>query len=273
MRSILNKGHLEENIPSVLPVVPTMDIVVFPDMIVPLLVLDPKIINGINNAVETTKMVLLLAAKKKDTEGQYSIGTKDLYETGTIASIMRLIRIPEGGIKILVKGICKAKVKNLSTEKDSLNATIETAPQISENDAPIEIRARMNNIKSLAEQITSSGQIFSPDFHIILSKMSDPHKIAEFVISHLNLEVDEAQNLLETESKKDLLDKLYILLSKEVEVSEMQEKIKNDARESINQSQKEYYLREQLKAIKKELGENDLEEIEELKAKLDAVTV
>jgi len=273
MRSILNKGHREENIPSVLPVVPTMDIVVFPDMIVPLLVLDPKIINGINNAVETTKMVLLLAAKKKDTEGQYSIGTKDLYETGTIASIMRLIRIPEGGIKILIKGICKAKVKDLSTEKDSLNATIEAMPQTTEDDTHVDIRARMNNIKLLAEQITSSGQTFSPDFHIILSKMNDPNKIAEFVISHLNLEVDEAQNLLETESKKELLDKLHMFLSKEVEVSEMQEKIKNDARESINKSQKEYYLREQLKAIKKELGEDDLEEIEELKTKLETLPV
>jgi len=273
MKSILSKGHLEESMPEILPVVPTMDIVVFPDMIVPLLVLDQKIINGINSAVESSKMVLLLAAKKKDDESQYSIGTKDLYETGTIASIMRIIRIPEGGIKILVKGICKAHVKDLSADKEMLNANIEAIPKCSKEDTDIAIKARVNNIKILAEQIASSGQSFSPDFNIIISKISDPDKISEFIISHLNLDVNNAQDLLETESKKDLLDKLYILLSKEVEVAEMQEKIKNDARESINQSQKEYYLREQLKAIKKELGEDDLEEIEELKEKLETLPV
>jgi len=273
MKSILNKGHLANNVPDTLAVVPTMDIVVFPEMIVPLLVLDPKIINGINNAVDTSKMVLLLAAKKPENDDQGSIGTKDLYKTGTVASIMRLIKIPEGGIKILVQGICKAKVNNLATEKEALIAKIEPIVEKDSKDKEIELKARVNNLKALTEQITSSVQSFSPDFHIILSKINDPEKIAEFIISHLDLKVNEAQDLLETTSKIEVLDKLYILLSKEVEVVEMQEKIKNHARESINQSQKEYYLREQLKAIKKELGEDDIQEISELKEKLEKLPV
>jgi len=272
MKSILSKDHVKNKIPKALPVVPTMDIVVFPDMIVPLLVLDPKIINGINNAVETSKLVLLLASKKQTNDELDSIGTKDLYNVGTVASIMRLIKIPEGGIKVLVQGICKAKVNNLSTEQNMLNACVAKIED-SEQETEMEIKARINNIKELAEQISASGQIFSPDFHLILSKMNEPEKISEFIISHLNLDVKSAQDLLETTKKSELLDKVYILLSKEVEVANMQEKIKSDARESINQSQKEYYLREQLKAIKKELGEDDLEEIDELKQKLSEMPV
>jgi len=272
MKSILSKDHVKNKIPKALPVVPTMDIVVFPDMIVPLLVLDPKIINGINNAVETSKLVLLLASKKQTNDALDSIGTKDLYTVGTVASIMRLIKIPEGGIKVLVQGICKAKVNNLSTEQNMLNACVEKIEDDSQ-ETEMEIRARINNIKELAEQISASGQIFSPDFHLILSKMNEPEKICEFIISHLNINVKEAQNLLETNKKTELLDKVYMLLSKEVEVANMQEKIKSNARESINQSQKEYYLREQLKAIKKELGEDDLEEIDELKQKLSKMPV
>jgi len=272
MKSILSKDHVKNKIPKALPVVPTMDIVVFPDMIVPLLVLDPKIINGINNAVETSKLVLLLASKKQTNDELDSIGTKDLYTVGTVASIMRLIKIPEGGIKVLVQGICKAKVNNLSTEQNMLNACVEKIEDDSQ-ETEMEIRARINNIKELAEQISASGQIFSPDFHLILAKMNEPEKICEFIISHLNINVKEAQNLLETNKKTELLDKVYMLLSKEVEVANMQEKIKSNARESINQSQKEYYLREQLKAIKKELGEDDLEEIDELKQKLSKMPV
>jgi len=273
MKSILSKDHLLENIPELLPVVPTMDIVVFPDMIVPLLVLDQKIINGINNSVDGSKMILLLAAKKEVSDGQGAIGTKDLYNTGTVASIMRVIKIPEGGIKILVQGICKAKAKELSTEKDSLTAKIEKIAIEEKNETDTEVKARINNIKDLAEQITSSGQVFSPDFNMILSKISNPDKIAEFIISHLNLDVTEAQNLLETKDIKEVLDKLYILLNKEVEVNQMQEKIKNNARESINNSQKEFYLREQLKAIKKELGEDNIKEIDDLREKLATLPV
>ncbi|MFC1843093.1 endopeptidase La [Candidatus Dependentiae bacterium] len=272
MKSILSKDHVKNKIPATLAVVPTMDIVVFPDMIVPLLVLDPKIINGINSAVETSKLVLLLASKKQTNDDLDSIGTKDLYSVGTVASIMRLIKIPEGGIKILVQGLCKAKVNQLSTEQNMLSACVEKTEENTQ-ESETEIRARINNIRELAEQISTSSQTFSPDFHIILSKMSDPEKIAEFIISHLNISVQEAQDLLETAKKIEILDKIYILLSKEVEVSQMQEKIKSDARDSINQSQKEYYLREQLKAIKKELGEDDLEEIDELKEKLASLPV
>ena len=114
----LNNNLSEEKVPEILPIIPTMDVVVFPHMIVPLLVLDERIINGINQSLNGSKKVLLLASKKKIEDGQGAIGTKDLYEVGTISSIMRLIKIPEGGVKILVQGICRAHVKEIITDND-----------------------------------------------------------------------------------------------------------------------------------------------------------
>lgn len=264
---IVNKSGYDY-IPDILPVVPTMDVVVFPNMIVPLLVMDERIISGIDSALEQEpKMVLLLSCKKQSDTHQGAIGTKDLYNIGTVASIMRLIKIPEGGIKILVQGIARAKVLNINTDTELLKANIESFEFDSQEDST-EISAQTKNLKDIAEQISNSGHALSPDFHIILSKMQDSEKIADFILSHLNLRVEQAQELLETTTQKAFLEGIYTQLTKELEVSEMQENIKNRARESMNKSQKEFYLREQLKAIKKELGEDDLDDIDRMRTKL-----
>lgn len=244
-----------------------MDIVVFPHMLVPLLVLDEKIIQGINESLEQSKLVLLLAAKG-EADGHGAVGTKDLYKVGTVASIMRLIRLPEGGVKVLVQGISKARVIDIITENESLTARIEAIETLP-IDNPGEITAQIRNIKDLTEKISSGGQAFSPDFHMILSKMQDPEKIADFILSHLSIGVQDSQNLLESATLKDFLSGIYLQLSKEIEVTQMQERIKSDARDSMNKAQKEFYLREQLRAIKKELGEDEEEEIEELRMKLE----
>ncbi len=259
---------LTETLPDTLPVVPTMDVVVFPNQIVPLLVLDDRIISGINKAVEQEpKLVLLLASKKQSDSHQGVIGTKDLFDVGTVASVMRIIKIPEGGIKILVQGISRAFVHDIIPEEDILKADVE--PFIYEDEQEsTETLAQIKNIKDLAENISSLGHALSPDFHIILSKMNDAEKIADFVLSHLNLRVDQAQELLESRTHQNLLESLYRYLSKEFEVSEMQESIKTRARESMNKSQKEFYLREQLRAIKKELGEDDTDEVDRMRIKV-----
>lgn len=268
MKTLLNKT-IYENIPEILPVIPTMDIVVFPHTIVPLLVLDEKIIKGINQALEESKMVLLLAAKQQKNE-QGAIGTEDLYEIGTVASIMRLIKIPEGGIKILVQGISRARVSNINTEREMLTAHIERI-NLDYQSGSAALTAQVKNIKLLTEKMAASGNAFSPDFHIILSKMQDPEKIADFILSHLNLSVEQSQDLLECRTPEEFLAGIYQHLAKEIEVAEIQEKIRSSARESMNQSQKEYYLREQLKAIKQELGEDDAEDIEAWRSQLETL--
>ena len=180
---------------------------------------------------------------------------------------MRVIKIPDGGIKVLVQGISRAYVHDIIAEDEILKADIE--PYIFEDDpASTEVIAQIKNIKDIAEHISASGHALSPDFHIILSKMTDPEKIADFILSHLNVRVDQAQEFLESRTHESFLEGLYEHLAKEFEVSEMQETIKNRARESMNKSQKEFYLREQLRAIKKELGEDDNDELDRIRQKI-----
>ncbi len=254
-----------------LPIIPTMDVVVFPHMIVPLLVLDERIINGINQALDGSKRIMLLAAKKKIDDYQSAIGTKDLYQIGTICSIMRLIKIPEGGVKILVQGIVKAHVKDILTENDILMVEVDHIPVPAEK--PEDLAQHIKIIKEQAERIHSSSHAFSPDFHVILSKMHDPNKIADFILSHLNLNVQEAQALLEAPTQAQFLEGIFMHLNKEVEVAETQERIRSKARESMNKAQKEFYLREQLKAIKQELGDDEAEEIEAMRLKVQELNL
>lgn len=260
------------NLHELVPVIPTMDVVIFPHMIVPLLVLDERIITGIELALQTNKIVLLLAARKQSTtQAMGSIGTKDLYSTGTVGTVMRIIKIPDGGVKVLVQGTNKARADNLTTDDGMLRAQVVLSDFL--KNEPHELEDSISRIKHVAEKMGAAGQTLSPDFHIILSKINDPEKIADFILSHLNLSVDEAQLLLESTSHEELLERLYIHLAKEIEVSEVQERVKNRARESMNRSQKEYYLREQLKAIKKELGEDDAEEIDKMREKLESLNL
>lgn len=264
----LNKKVAENASLEVLPIIPTMDVVVFPQMIVPLLVMDERIINGINQSLEGSKRVLLLAARNNISDQQGAIGTKDLYEVGTISSIMRLIKIPEGGVKVLVQGIARAQVKDILAEEKTLSVHVQEMPAYESNDA---IAHHIKLIKDQAEKISLSSHAFSPDFHVILSKMHDPHKIADFILSHLNLTVPEAQELLEAKDQEAFLEGIYFHLNKEIEVAQTQERIRNKARDSMNKAQKEFYLREQLKAIKEELGEDDTEEIEKMRERLQAL--
>ena len=259
-----------EKIPKSLPVIPTIDVVVFPHMIVPLLVIDDRIIKGINQAIESNKLIFLLSSKNQQENQSGAISTTDLYDIGTIATVMRVVQIPEGGVKILVQGIAKAKVHEINSEENILTAHLETL----ENEADVneqELEALIRNIKTLAEQMCENGQSLSPDFNVLLAKMTDPDKIADFIVSHLNLNVEQSQHLLELRNHQDLLEAVYSLLQNEAEVSEVQERIRNSTRESMNKSQKEYFLREQLRAIKKELGEDDAEDIESMLQKLDSL--
>src|SRR5205085_6838443 len=180
----------------------TMDVVVFPHIIVPLLVMDERIMKGINQVLDSHKLVFLVAAKD-NAQNQNAIGMQDLYSVGTIGSIMRVIKLPEGGIKILVHGIERAVSSEVLAQDSILMARLERSPLISENQDAV--NSVIRRIRQLTDQMSSSTQAFSPDFHIILSKMQDPQKIADFILSHLNLKVGQAQTLLESKTQEEFL--------------------------------------------------------------------
>lgn len=260
-----------DDIPEILAVIPTVDVVVFPHMVVPLLVLDEKIIKGINEAMAGNKKILLLATKQQPNSYQGPIGVQDLYKVGTVAHIMRAMNLPDGGIKVLTQGLVRARAEDIISNKDVLNMKTEILPFISNENSQEEIAKKVKEIIALTEKISVPGKVFGSDFQVILSQISDPERIADFLLSHLTLSVEQAQMLLEKNSIHALLDGIYEHLYNEIEVSKVQEKIRVNARESINKSQREYYLREQLKAIQKELGEEQDSDIEELKNKIDAL--
>ncbi len=263
------RNHAAElEIPLTLPVIPTIDVVVFPHMVVPLLILDEKIIKGITQSGDENKKVLLLAAhQQNDADMHGPISINDLYKIGTVANIMRVMNLPEGGIKVLIQGLVKAHVTDILSDEHSLHANIRVVPvvEVPENDRQSE--RQIKNILQLVERIAATGRIFGPDFQVILAQIQDPERIADFILSHLNLSVSEAQKLLEKETAAQLLDGIYEYLQHEVEVTNVQERIRVETRDSINRSQREYYLREQMKAIQKELGEEGESEIDDLRRK------
>ena len=267
METNIKNNAVKEIMSQTIPVVPAIDVIVFPHMIVPLLVVDERIIQGVNQALSGQKLVLLLSAKSYDDEQSQEIETDNLYKIGTVASIMRVINVPEGGVKILIQGMCRAAVETIQTSDGILTANIKAVEFSNEEDE--ETVALVKNIKEISGQLSMTSQSFSPDFHTILTKMQNPEKIAEFILSHLDLETTKAQELLEQTNLNSLLEGIYQELHKEISVAQVQERIRNHTRDAINKSQNEFYLREQLKSIKKELGEGD-EDLDVLRDEIEA---
>lgn len=259
---------LSDEIPLTLPVIPTIDVVVFPQMVVPLLILDEKIIKGVEEAAQGSKKIFLLAAQQDDNSYQSPISINDLYSVGTVGNIMRIMHLPEGGIKILTQGLVKAHVEEILSGNDNLQVRIKA---IDEKDMVYDeekVNAELKNLYGIIDKIASTGRIFGPDFQAILGQIQSPDRIADFILSHLNPSVEQAQSLLEKDSLDQLLSGISEFLQLEYDMTDMQEKIQNNARHSINKSQREYYLREQMKAIQKELGDDSDSDIEDLRRKL-----
>ncbi|MFA6527441.1 MAG: endopeptidase La [Candidatus Babeliales bacterium] len=256
-------------IPSVLPIVPTIDVVVFPHMVVPLLILDEKIIKGVELALNGSKKILLLAARQQAEDYHGPIGIHDLHKVGTVGTIMRVMNLPEGGIKILTQGICKGVVEEIIAEGELLQAHIKVVEKLVVDRQ--EVDKQLHNLLPVIERVSSAGRVFSPDFQAILSQIEDPERVADFILSHLSLNVTQAQALLEQDSLHKLLEGIALNLTGELEINNVQEAIRSNTRDSINKSQREYYLREQLKAIQKELGEDSDNELDDIKNKIHSL--
>jgi ATP-dependent Lon protease len=265
----LFETNLNHIIPEILPIIPTIDVVAFPHMIIPLLIIDEKIIAGINQAIENgNKLVMVVACKKQPNAHSLSIGAQDLYEIGTIAQIIKIMPDQDGGTKILIQGISRAKISNIKISS-ILSGTITPLlyKEIEEND--MQYIEKITTIKTLINNLSQINNIHK-DTNFILSKTHQPDKIAEFILSHLTLNVSELQKMLETKSYHDFFDLSIDYLIRENEIIKIQQKAKNKARESMNHTQKEFYLREQIRALKEELGDSN-EEIDNFRQKLYAI--
>jgi ATP-dependent protease La len=266
-----NYGKGNDVIAGIIPVIPTIDVLVFPNMVVPLLVVDEKIINGIKQALEDKKMVLLLAAKPQEGSYQGPIGVQDLYSIGTVATIMRAMDLPDGGIKVLTQGVVRARVDEIIHDQDVLSAKITQLPFEKSKESKEVLEKKIKEIAALGEKLNEVSGFLGSDFQSVLAQIQDPERMVTFILSNLNLRVDQAQELLEKATLDELIDCAYECINSQFEVARIEEQIRTDTREQINKSQREYYLREQLRAIQKELGEEFDVELEGFKRKIEVL--
>jgi ATP-dependent Lon protease len=258
----------EINMPNTLPVLPLRDMVVFPYMIMPLFVGRDFSIKAIDEALSKDRMVVALSQKTPDENAPKE---DDLYRTGTACLILRMLKMPDGRVKILVQGLKKVRVKQFRQLSPFIEAEIEEQEDILPDSEikGMEIEALMRSVKDQLQQLTAYNKNIPNDIVVIANNIDEPDKFADIIASNIQLKTEAAQSLLEMKFVEDRLRKLNEILDKELQLLSLQTKIQNEAREEISKTQKEYFLREQMRAIKKELGEGDgSDEIEELKEKI-----
>ncbi len=245
--------NLSPKIPDVLPILPLRGVVVFPHTGVPLTVGQPRSINLIDDVVAGDRLVGLVASKDPDLE---TPGPDDLYSIGTVATVHRLFRAPDGTIRLLVQGIARFELGEFVEEEPYLKAKINLKPEVVDDDS-LELEALARNVRSQFEYIAEMVPSIPQELVASISNLDDPLQTVYTVANFQRMDLEEAQNLLEIDSVSEKLHTFTNFLAHEVEVLELGQKIQNEAREEIEKVQKEYFLREQLKAIQRELGEQD----------------
>src|SRR5437870_2911217 len=266
MAEELRKEEEPPKIPEVLPVLPLRDIVIFPFMIVPLYVSRERSIKAVDQALADNRMILLAAQKRQDDEDP---GPDDIYGMGTVALIMRMLKLPDGRIRVLVQGIGRARILSFEEGHPHLQARIEAVTEPEVTDKSLETEALMRNVKAALEKSANLGKPISPEVIVIATNMEEPGRLADLTASNLDLKVEGAQEILEAVDPVERLRKVHELTAKELEVLAMQQEISSQAKGEMDRSQREFFLRQQLKAIQSELGEgNELsEEIAQLRDK------
>ena len=256
----------EKNIPEIMPMMAVRDVVVFNYMIIPLFVGRPASVSAVNEALAKEKLLMLVTQKDSTTDEP---GPDDVFKVGMVCVIMRTLKLPDGRHKVLVQALHKAQVEEIIQKDPHFMVRIKLIPDEELTEINVEVEALMRTVRERTERIMSLKGIMSSDLMVILNNIEEPGRLADLVVSNLQLKTAESQTLLETLDPVARLKRVADLLNKEVEVSTMQAKIQSEAKEEIGRSQREYYLREQLQALKKELGDIDdrSQEIEELREK------
>ncbi len=248
------------------PVLPLRDIVVFPYMIVPLFVGREKSVEALENVISENKQVLLLTQKNAADDDPSSDG---LYTVGTVGTILQLLKLPDGTVKVLVEGIQRVKVNKFTDKPNYIEAKVE--PYDEETPESSELHALARAVASQFENYVKLNKKIPPEVIVSINQIEEPTKMADTIASHLSLKIDEKQNLLELPRVIDRLEHIYGLMEGEISVLQVEKRIRSRVKRQMEKTQREYYLNEQMKAIQKELGEGEdgLDEIGELEKKIE----
>ncbi len=254
-------------IPDVLPLLPVRDIVIYPYMMLPLFVGRDVSIRAVEESLARDRLIFLVAQKNSAEDNP---APADIYRVGTVASVMRMLKLADGRVKILVQGLSKGEVESYQKEKPFFEVKIRKVQEPALQEVPIEVEALMRNVKEKIEQILNLKNL-PPEIVMVTDNISDPGVLADLVASNLRLKIEESQGILEIFEPVARLKKVNELLSRELELSTVQARIQNQAKEEMSKTQRDYFLREQLKQIQQELGEGDerTEELNELKKQIE----
>lgn len=263
---IEKEGNLED-IPLTLPMMPVRDVVIFTDMLLPLFVGRDKSIKAVEQAMLKERYLFLCAQKNSEMENPKAA---DMFETGTIGRVQKMLKLPDGRIKALVQGITKARIKRYTKKRSYFEVEIEIVRDLTVEETTIETEALMRNVRESSEKILALRGEMSGDVGLILEQIESPGKLADLVAANLRLKVEDAQDLLETPDTLKRLAKVNDFLARELELSTVQARIQTDVKDEISKNQRDFFLREQVKAIHRELGEGEdrFAEAEDYKVKL-----
>ena len=260
--SIIDQEDLNDEIPNPLPLLPVRDVVIFTDMLLPLFIGRERSVRAAEEAISQNRFLFFATQLDPHTENPKP---DEIYKVGTVGRILRMLKLPDGRVKALVQGIAKAKVKEYVRKKSYYKVFIDMIEEKPVKKLTLEIEALMRTVRENSEKILALRGEMSGDVSAILNSLEDPGKLADLVASNLRLKIEESQELLEIFDPIKRLRKVNDLLMREVDLSAMQAKIQSDVRDEISKTQRDFFLREQVRAIHRELGESDerTKEIEE----------
>jgi len=254
-------------VPDTIPLLPVRDVVVYPFMILPLFVGREKSVRAVDESLSRDRLILLVAQRDAEKEDP---GVDEIHSVGTVAMIMRMLKMPDGRVKVLVQGLTRARVLGIERRDPYFEARIAEIHEAEGVTSAIEVEALIRSVKELVSKSVTLGKQIAPDVVVIVSNLDHPGRLADLVASHLDLKIEQAQEVLDLFDPIQRLKKIGEFLSKEIELLEVQQRIQSQAREGMDKTHREYYLREQMKAIQKELGETDDrgQELQELEQKI-----
>jgi ATP-dependent Lon protease len=263
------RPSLGHEIPDVLPLLPVRDLVVFPYMIAPLRVSRPISLDAVQVALQNEQRLCFIVAQRESAEEDPK--PSSLYRTGTVGIIMRMRKLSDGGLKILIQGLCRARIQRFIAEQPSYRVRLD----VMEEPTPastVELEALARTVKQNVERVAELGRTVQPELVLVLQNVDEPGRMADLVASNLTLKLADAQAILEMDDPVQRLAKVNQALENEVGILEVQTRIQSRAKEEMSKTQRDYYLREQLRQIRHELGDADSlrDEIEDLRQRIEA---
>jgi len=265
--NVIEEDQKQETIPETMPLMPVRDVVIFTDMLLPLFVGRRQTVRAVEEAVSKDGFLMLATQKDPNSENP---GPNDIYAMGTIGRVLKMLKLPDGRVKALVQGISKAKITGYVKVKPWYRVKVEVLKEDRQQEPDTETQAMMRAVRDISEKILSLRGEMNNEVKSVLDSIHDPGKLADLVGSNLRLKLEESQKLLEILNPIDRLRKINHLLVRELEFSAVQAKIQSDVREEISKNQRDYFLREQVRAIHRELGDPDdkAQEIKEYEKKI-----